>query len=79
MYLLPMNHVIYLLVPDLFLFLQFEMKNYLIKLLLNVFMDKLIQSLHLLSRQSDSGIDDLIVGAVMADRNKIIDDIKANL
>ena len=55
------------------------MKNQLLKSLLPFFMDALIESLHRLARKDGNGVDDLVSGVVMADRQKITDDIKANL
>ena len=55
------------------------MKNHLLKSLLPLFMDILIESLHRLARKDGNGVDDLVSGVVMADRQKITDDIKANL
>ena len=55
------------------------MKKYLIRCLLPYFMDLLIKSSHRLARKSGSTVDDLVSGALMAEKNKIIDDIRANL
>jgi hypothetical protein len=56
-------------------------KDLLIKILYLVLpeiMDAIIMSLARLAKRSDNTIDDMIVGAFMAHKDKIVDDMKAN-
>jgi hypothetical protein len=55
------------------------MKKYLIKMLLPMIMNMLIDALQSLSRKSSNTVDDLVVGVILANKDKIIDEIKLNL
>ena len=58
---------------------NFIMKKILINWLLPVIYDALIAALSGLSKKSDNTIDDMLVGTVIANREKILDEIKASL
>jgi len=55
------------------------MKKYLINWLLESIFEMIVSALSALSKKSDNNLDDLIVGGMIANKEKIIAEVKANL
>jgi len=55
------------------------MKTFLIKYVLSHVIDLAIEALQRLAHKSDNSVDDLALGIIVANRDKLIDEIKSNL